>query len=254
MRNKLTVAILAAGKGKRMKNPDMAKVMATINDKPLVRFVLDSVIPLEPSDVLLVVGHQKQMVVDYINGEVQSENLPSIIKFVEQNEQLGTGHAVLQCYDALHDSKSDVLILAGDVPLIKTATLKRFIENHSDKQADLSVLTVEIPEPRGYGRIIRDDKGNFKKIVEEKDADDNEKQVKEINSGIFIVNSDFLFDALKNLSNNNAQKEYYLTDIIEIFNNKGLNTVAFLGNDFRELQGINSVEELEQARKAVDSL
>jgi bifunctional UDP-N-acetylglucosamine pyrophosphorylase/glucosamine-1-phosphate N-acetyltransferase len=173
----IAVVVLAAGKGKRMNNPNLAKVMALLGGKPLIHYVIDQVMVLDPSDILLVVGFQKQSIIDYIDGL----SIP-YLKFVEQTEQLGTGHAVAQAQSVLDGFASDVLILAGDVPLITADTLQKFIYKHRTDQADISVLTAIVPEPTGYGRIIRNDIGEFLKITEEKDATDDERLINEVKS------------------------------------------------------------------------
>ncbi|MFA6571026.1 MAG: sugar phosphate nucleotidyltransferase [Bacteroidota bacterium] len=238
----IAIVILSAGKGKRMLNPTMAKVMSLLGGKPLIGHVLEQVKPLAPEKILVIVGHQKDNVIDYVSS-LNFSNL----SFVEQMEQLGTGHAVAQTEQELSEYENDVLILSGDVPLLSSATILKFIESHYENDSDLSVLTTETENPTGYGRIVRDSAGVFKKIVEEKDATDNEKLVKEINSGVYLVRSQLLFSALKNVKNNNASGEYYLTDIIEILKNTGAIVNAFLLAEFEELQGINSPEDLLRA-------
>lgn len=241
MNHNLCIIILAAGKGKRMNNPNLAKVMATLSGKPLIGHVLDEAKKLNPERIILVVGHQKESVIEYVTS-ISNEN----ITFVEQREQLGTGHAVNQAKPELVNYNGDILILAGDVPLLSAETLLIFIENHTKNKSDVSVLSTIATNPFGYGRIIRDKEANFIKIVEEKDASIEERQVKEINSGVFLLNTDFLFNSLQAVSNKNAQGEYYLTDIIEILKNKGAKVQAFAGAEFDELQGVNSPEDLKK--------
>jgi len=238
----IAVVVLAAGKGKRMNNPNLAKVMALLGGKPLIHYVIDQVMVLDPSDILLVVGFQKQSIIDYIDGL----SIP-YLKFVEQTEQLGTGHAVAQAQSVLDGFAGDVLILAGDVPLITADTLQKFIYKHRTDQADISVLTAIVPEPTGYGRIIRNDIGEFLKITEEKDATDDERLINEVNSGIIVAKAKKLFPALNLLRNNNSQGEYYLTDAIEILLKSGSIVKAYSNASFEELQGINTIEDLKKA-------
>ncbi len=238
------IVILAAGKGKRMNNPSMAKVMATLDDKPLISHVLIEAKKLSPEKIILVVGHQKESVIEYVTS-IGFDN----ITFVEQREQLGTGHAVNQAKPELVNFGGDVLILAGDVPLLSSGTLINFIENHKKNKSDVSVLSTIAPNPYGYGRIIRDVNGYFLKIVEEKDASDEERKVDEINSGIFLLKSNLLFESLNAVSNQNSQGEYYLTDIIEILKRKNARVYAFAGAEFDELQGINSPEDLKKVEE-----
>ena len=240
----LAVVILAAGKGKRMLNPSMAKVMALLDGKPLIHHVLDQLAGLNPAKIIIVVGHQKDAVIEYVT----SLNIANL-NFVEQKEQLGTGHAVAQVESELADFVGDVLILAGDVPLLLCGTLQNFIIQHNEAKADVSDLTAYAPAPKGYGRIVRSSDGEFNSIVEEKDADDEIRKIAEINSGIFLVHPEALFSALKAVSNNNAQGEYYLTDIISILRERKAIIKAFPAKDFFELQGVNSVEELKAAEE-----
>ena len=221
-----------------MNNPDMSKVMALLDAKPLIYHVLKEAENLNPAEIILIVGHQKQSVVDYVQSA-----FPGIL-FAEQNEQMGTGHAVMQTIDNLKDFQGNVLILSGDVPLLSSGTLSKFIGFHFESGADLTVLSTIAPNPYGYGRIIRDSENDFLKIVEEKDATADEKEINEINSGVYFVKSSILFDALGSVSDNNAQGEYYLTDIIEILHKRGYKVMAFPGAVFEELQGVNSPDDL----------
>ncbi len=244
----LSIIILAAGKGKRMNNPALAKVMASLSDRPLIDYVLETVQNFITHNIFVVVGYQKDSVIEFVS----SKNIKNL-HFVEQKEQLGTGHAVAQVEPYLNGWQGNILILAGDVPMISFTTLKEFLQKHNNSSADLSVLTSRISNPFGYGRIIRNSDNSFRKIVEEKDADENQKKVNEINSGVYIVKSDFLFEALKELKNDNNQKEYYLTDIVEIFRQKQRKVEAFPIADSDEIFGINSQQDLFQAEKILKS-
>jgi UDP-N-acetylglucosamine pyrophosphorylase len=243
----LAVVILAAGKGKRMNNPDMPKVMALLNGKPLVEYVISQVKELNPLKIILVVGHHKEMIIDYFNNSDNS------LEYALQLEQLGTGHAVAQAESALKDFSGNVLILAGDAPLIQASTLMNFIAKHFEDKAIASDLTAIANDPTGYGRIVRNNLGDFIKIVEQKDASDEEKLIKEINSGIFCVDSKELFPALAGLKNNNAQGEYYLTDIIDYFIQNNKKVIGVSGADFDELQGINTIDELKKVEDFLNS-
>lgn len=242
--NKLAVIILAAGKGKRMNNPDLPKVLAEIDSKPLIYYVLSQVNKLNPQQTILVVGNHKEMVIDYVEKSEFND-----IQFVTQSEQLGTGHAVEMARDLLLQFDGEVLILAGDVPLLQSESLSRFINLHNECGSDISVLSTTAPNPQGYGRIVRDHDNNFLKITEHKDADDEIRKIDEINSGIYIVNAKMLFDSLKKVQNNNTQGEYYLTDIIEILKSEGKKVHAINTAPFDELQGINTSEELAKAEE-----
>lgn len=241
------VIILAAGKGKRMNNPSLAKVMALLKGKPLIQYVLDSVQKIDVDKIFLVVGYQKESIVNFVSS-LNVNNLT----FVEQKEQLGTGHAVAQVESYLNNWQGNLLILAGDVPLIRFETLTKLIEIHIETKADLSVLSARASKPYGYGRIIRNPDNSFKKIVEEKDADESEKNINEINSGVYVVKSESLFETLKELKNDNNQKEYYLTDIVEIYKQKNKKVEAFLIANYEEIFGINSQQDLLDAEKILN--
>lgn len=235
----ISVVILAAGKGKRMNNPNLPKVLAPLRGKTLLYYVLQSAIMIGSESTAVIVGHQKEMVIDYCKS-LDIDN----IEFAEQKEQLGTGHAVAQAKSIFENYEGNILILCGDVPLLRASTLSNFIREHNKIQSSVSVLTAKASNPFGYGRIIRDYNGNFIKITEEKDADEIQKTVDEINSGVYCIDSKDLFLSLDSISNNNSQGEYYLTDIIEILRNQGKKASGFCIAEFDELQGVNSPEQL----------
>jgi UDP-N-acetylglucosamine diphosphorylase/glucosamine-1-phosphate N-acetyltransferase len=238
--NKFCALILAAGKGIRMKS-DLAKVLHVLNGKPLLHYSLIVAKEAGAEKIVAVVGHQAEI--------VREKFANSGCIFVEQNPQLGTGHAVLQAKDVLADYKGLTVILCGDVPLLKAATIKSLIDNHLAAKAEVSVLTTIPPPPHTYGRIIKDNEGNVLKIVEHKDATDDEKKIGEINTGIYCVDTKFLFSALEKVNNNNQQNEYYLTDIVEIACREGMKVKSFIASDYIEVMGINTVEELSRAEK-----
>jgi UDP-N-acetylglucosamine pyrophosphorylase len=241
----LSVAILAAGKGKRMNNPDMAKVMYELHGKPMIDYVVAVALKLLPKRTLLVLGWQKQSVIDYLMP------LYPAIEFVEQREQLGTGHAVLQTKEALQDFEGDVLVLSGDVPLLSEETVKALVGVHQTSGAEATILTAEITDPTGYGRIIRNKDDSVKKIVEQKDASKKELTIKEFNSGIYVFNKQKLFETLALITPNNKQGEYYLTDVFEHFWKKEWHVAAVKARDANEVMGINTQEQLEQAISAL---
>lgn len=238
------VIILAAGKGKRMLNPDLPKVLSLLDEKPLIDYVLHLTNRLSPQKIVIVVGFHKEKVIEHVDS-LGYEN----IEYAVQHEQLGTGHAVMSARKNLVDFDGNILILAGDVPMIRYTTIKKFINLHNEASSRVSVLSTLAPNPTGYGRIIRDENNNFLDIIEEKDADELQKKVKEINSGIFLINSELLFSSLEKIGNHNAQNEYYLTDIIKVLRNMGHPVHAINCSDFAELQGINTVEDLQQAEQ-----
>jgi UDP-N-acetylglucosamine diphosphorylase/glucosamine-1-phosphate N-acetyltransferase len=238
--NKFCALILAAGKGIRMKS-DLAKVLHVLNGKPLLHYSMAAAESAGAEKIVVIIGHQADKIRDDFSG--------SGCIFVEQKPQLGTGHAVLQAKDVLADYKGLTVILCGDVPLLKPATIKSLVDNHLATKAVVSVLTTIPPPPHAYGHIVKDDKGNVLKIVEHKDATEDEKKIGEINTGIYCVDTKFLFSALANVTNDNQQHEYYLTDIVEIACREGLTVKSFAASDYVEVMGINTVEELSRAEK-----
>lgn len=228
--------IMAAGKGTRMKS-DKSKLVHKIFDKELVKRVVELANDIGSDDVVAVVGYLKEQVIDVLKDSV---------KYAYQEELLGTGHAVMQATEYLKNKKGKVVILYGDVPAIRKETLETLIEKSVRDKEYATLLTAIYENPTGYGRIIRDVGGNIKAIVEEKDADINQKQVKEINSGIYCFDIEELVDALQYIKPNNAQGEYYLTDVIKIMNDKGLKTGAVIVEDNTEILGVNDRKQLEQ--------
>ena len=235
-----TVIILAAGKGSRM-NSDIPKVLHEINNKSLIMHVIDSAKKIYPKQIIVIVGFKKQLVKD----NLKNNNL----KFVEQTEQLGTGHAIKMCLPELKKINGNVLILSGDVPLIKPETLNTFIDLHNKNECLASLITTDLKNPRGYGRIIKED-NKFVEIKEHKDATDTEKKIKEINSGIYIFNSIVLKEKIPLINNNNTQKEFYLTDIFNFINNDKISTYKIL--DPLEISGINTIEQLNQIEQKIN--
>jgi len=237
---KLAVVILAAGKGVRMQS-DLPKVFHKINDKPMLQYVIESVRSLQPALTLIVVGHKRELIVDYF------KEWP--IKFVTQEQQLGTGHAVMQAEALLKDFQGTVLVLAGDVPLISSQTLRELIDFHEKNNAAITDLTAELDDAGSYGRIIRKANGEILKIVEKKDATPDELKIKEFNSGTFCFDSRYLFKALKQIKAENVQKEYYLTDTIEIARSMNLPVFAYKINDVIQVLGVNTRDELLELEK-----
>lgn len=236
----LGIAILAAGKGKRMNLPEQPKVLALLNSKSLLSYVLDTALTLNPLKIYVIVGYKKNLVVDFVNKFYPHQ----FIEIVEQNEQLGTGHAILQLKNALDRKIDNLLVLSGDVPLITTQTLKKFIHFHINGQFDLSLISTNVDNPSGYGRIVRGIDGKVLSIVEDKDLKQGEEQINEINTGTYIIRTEHLFNFLQLIKNDNAQKEYYLTDLVEIYRQKGKSIGAFLIENNREVLGINTQQEL----------
>jgi len=235
---KFCALILAAGKGTRMKS-DLAKVLHVLDDKPLLHYCLQSAQMAGAEKIVVIVGYQAD--------KVREEFSHSGCIFVEQKPLLGTGHAVLQAKDVLAGYQGKTVILCGDVPLLKPATIRSLIENHIATGAAITVLTTTPPDASGYGRIIKDADGKIAKIVEERDATADEKKVGEINTGIYCADTSVLFEALGKVCNDNDQKEYYLTDIVEIACREGRKVRSHIAPDYVEVMGINTAEELTRA-------
>ena len=227
--------IMAAGKGTRM-NSKKSKLVQKIYDKELVKRVVELAQKIDSDEIITVVGYLKEQV---------QEVLGDSTKYAYQEELLGTGHAVMQAEEFLKGKKGKALILYGDVPIIRPETLKKLIAKSINNKEYATVLTAVYDNPTGYGRIIRDQGGSVKEIIEEKDADIIQKEIKEINSGIYCFDIEELVLALKHVNNNNSQKEYYLTDVIKIMNEKGLKTGAMLVEDNTEILGVNDRSQLE---------
>jgi UDP-N-acetylglucosamine diphosphorylase/glucosamine-1-phosphate N-acetyltransferase len=238
----LAIIILAAGKGKRMNNPEMAKVLYPVLGRPMIDHVLDRALELTPERVVLVVGHRKELVTAHVNETFGNGR----ILFAEQNEQLGTGHAVMQCADALAGFDGDVLVLSGDVPGLTSSTLTRLLDAHRSSGAACTMIAATLDDPTGYGRVVRNGAGDVDRIVEHKDASDEERAIREINTGIYLFNKALLFDALRQITPNNAQGEYYLTDVLAILRAAGHRVAAIVTTNAAEVMGVNTVAQLEE--------
>jgi bifunctional UDP-N-acetylglucosamine pyrophosphorylase / glucosamine-1-phosphate N-acetyltransferase len=241
----LNILIMAAGLGTRMKSK-RAKVLHELGGLPLIAWVCRTAQALDPRSILVVVGHQAEEVERAALAEVGE-----LASFVIQAKQRGTGDAVESARTALENSNSLVLVLSGDVPMIKTETLKKFIEHHQTTGAASSILSVRLENPTGYGRIIRDEHDAFQTIVEQRDASDEQRQVKEINSGIYCFEAKELFQALSRVEPANDQGEYYLTDVPAIIMANGGKVSVYLHNDAREVYGVNSRADLAEFENLV---
>ena len=240
-KQQLATVIMAAGKGTRMKSTDKAKVMFELRGKPMLDYVVTLAQALGSDRILAIVGFQREGVMAYVR-----KSHPTV-EFAVQEPQLGTGHAVMQAEQALRGFTGDVLVLSGDVPLLKKETLDGLWNKHLSSGAIATVLTAEPADPTGYGRIIRTDTGMVAKIVEHKDASADELAVREINSGIYVFQQVGLFDGLKHITAHNAQKEYYLTDVFGYYRSKGRKVAAVKARSVDEIQGINTLEQLQEA-------
>lgn len=237
---KLKTLILAAGKGTRMKS-DMPKVIHKVNGIPMITKIIDTLSGLNPEENILILGHKKEEVL-----KVVGENCD----YVLQTEQLGTGHAVIQAKEKLEGYDGDVMILYGDTPLLRESTLKSLYDYHKESGAVTTILTSIYENPFGYGRIVKED-GLVKAIVEEKEASEEIKKIKEVNAGVYCFNSKELFKALDKIDNNNEKGEYYLTDVIGIQVSENKKVQSFILEDKMEILGVNSKVELAQAGKVL---
>ena len=234
-----TSIILAAGMGTRMKS-QKPKVLHKVCGKELCKWVIDASKKAGADTVVSVIGHKADMV---------KEALGKSCEFAIQSEQKGTGHAVMQAADFIKDTDGNVVILNGDAPLITAETIKDVIAYHNENKNAVTVITAVLDDATGYGRIVRDANGDVKKIVEQKDASDEEKKINEVNSGMYVFDSAALSYALTKLTPNNAQGEYYLTDTVEILLEAGKKAGAFAIEDNDEIRGINDRIQLYEAEK-----
>ena len=241
MTRNLAVVILAAGQGKRMKS-SLPKVLHPVAGQPMLNYVVQNARDLKASPIVAVIGHGA----DQVRAAMKSQEL----SFVHQENQFGTGHALLCAEEALKDFSGDLLLLCGDVPALGGKTLRTLVTHHRQHSASVTILTAELKDPKGYGRIIRGPQG-VERIVEEKDADVVEREVKEINTGVYLFRAPLVFTLLKKVNNRNAQGEYYLTDIVSEAKKLGEQVEAVLVANVEETMGINDRVQLSQADKAM---
>jgi bifunctional UDP-N-acetylglucosamine pyrophosphorylase/glucosamine-1-phosphate N-acetyltransferase len=235
----LDILVLAAGLGTRMKSRK-AKVLHQLGGHPLIAHVCRAAQSLEPRMIHVIVGHQA----DKVEAAVLKTLDQNQVTFITQAQQLGTGDAVMSARAALAGTDSTVLILSGDVPLIRAETLRLFLNHHQQSGGVCSILSVRMENPTGYGRIVRDDQDRLLKIVEQKDASPEERQIREINSGIYCFEAGKLFSALERVQPRNQQGEYYLTDVAEILLSDGEPVDVYRHDDAREVSGVNTRAEL----------
>lgn len=246
-RRSLDVLILAAGLGTRMRS-NHAKVLHMADGRPLIDHVCRTAAALSPENIFIVVGHQAEEVRSAVLTEFEQNK----VTFVEQKEQLGTGDAANAAREYLEGRDSTILVLSGDVPLIRPETLKGLIQqHHTHRNTACTILTVDQSHPAGYGRVIRGPGGAFERIVEQKDATESELEIGEVNAGIYCFNTRRLFDALRNVRNENAQGEYYLTDVPALLNAAGEEVAIFRHNDPREIEGVNTREQLADIERLI---
>ena len=227
--------ILAAGKGTRM-HQEIPKCACKVLGKPMINHLVDTLKELSFDNITIVVGYQKEVIIDLLKDEK--------VEFVVQEEQLGTGHACKMAYDKLKDFDGDTLILAGDMPLVGTNNINLIMNYHNENNYAMTILSALFENPFSYGRIIRDNNNNVTDIIEEKEATDAQKLIKEINTGLYVVDNKILFETLKLINNNNNKGEYYLTDIVNIISKNNPVGAYCAEYDYR-LMGINDVKTLE---------
>lgn len=233
----IAVIILAAGLGTRMKS-QKAKVLHQVLGQPMILYVVDTAVQVAGKDIILVVGHQVEQV-----RKVVSEH--ALAEYAYQERQLGTGHAVLCALPQVPAHSEHIVILCGDVPMITADTIRNLVEDHLDRERDITVLAVEIDKPAGYGRVLINVDNQVTGIVEEADATNEEKKIRMINTGIYCVEKTFLAESLQKIDTDNAQGELYLTDIIAVGHREKKAVGALLAGDEHEFYGINSKEDLE---------
>ncbi|MBI4552951.1 MAG: NTP transferase domain-containing protein [Candidatus Latescibacteria bacterium] len=236
----LVSLIMAAGKGTRMSS-DLAKVLHPLCGRPMVEYVVEEARAISSDRILVVIGHQAERLRLVLRGYP--------VEFVEQREQLGTGHAVLQARETLAGFDGVLLVLSGDTPLLRAPTLRCLVEHHGRTRAAVTILTARMPDPFGLGRIVRDETGQVIRIVEEKDATPEERQIAEVNTGTYCFDCRALFAVLTGLKPTNRQGEYYLTDTIHLLHGQGRGVSAYTAERADETVGINTPEQLAQAER-----
>ena len=232
----VVAVVLAAGLGKRI-GVDIPKVMLEWRGRPLVRWVTEALHEARIIRTIIVVGHRGEM--------IEAEYLGEPVDLVWQHERLGTAHAVLQAEPELRDFAGQILVTLGDAPRIRSTTIHNMVARHVETDAAATILTAVVPDPTGYGRVIADAEGNVDRIVEHRDADDQIRKIREINSGMICFRSEGLFNLLRRIGNDNEQEEYYLTDAIALLRETGRKVIAWRADDPEEVLGVNTLEELD---------
>lgn len=235
----LKTLILAAGKGTRMKS-DLPKVLHKVNGKPMLHKILDVVNFLQPEENILILGYKREEILSTLEN----------CSYVVQEEQLGTGHAILQAKEKLKDYRGDIMVLCGDTPLLREETLQQLYQYHKEQKAVTTVLTAIYENPFGYGRIIKKDE-KVLGIVEEKEATEEQKKIQEVNAGVYCFDSQELWKALSKINNKNEKGEYYLTDVLSIQSMEGKTVLSYELKDSQEILGVNSKVELAEANQVL---
>lgn len=234
--------IPAAGKGTRLQaiSGDLPKAMFRVNGKPMLEIVLENINFVRPEDIYVVVGYGKEKIID---------NFGDRYHYVEQKQQLGTGHAVMECAEAFEGYEGSVLVTFGDMPLFRREEMLKMCQQHQKSGADCTLMTAENPNLTMWARVTRDADGKFQAIVEGKDCTPQQAQIKELFSGVIVFNSKSLFHVLPQVGCANAQKEYYLTEVPELMAKQGMKVETFFIKDGNDLHGINTPEDLEMCEK-----
>lgn len=237
--------IPAAGKGKRLQAVcgDLPKAMCCVGEKPMLDIVLDNVNFVDEQDIYIVVGYGKEKIM---------EHLGSRCNYVEQKQQLGTGHAVMECASAFEGFDGTVLITFGDMPLFRREEMRKMCQQHMENGADCTLMTAENPELKMWARVVRDTQGNFQQIVEGKDCTPEQAQIKELFSGVLVFNSKSLFEILPQIGCNNVQKEYYLTEVPDLMVKQGMKVQTYFTKDGNDLRGVNTPEDLEKCQQILE--
>lgn len=243
----ITAVILAAGKGTRMGSVEgsvIPKVMFKACGKPLIDYSIQNIQDAGISNVVLVVGYKKELVMDEVGDKVE---------YAVQEEQLGTGHAAMMARPSLEGKASAIIICYGDMPLFKPETIKNLISIYQEKQPTIAILSVDFHDPNfwAFGRLIRNDQGYVSAIVEQKDCTEEQKAINESNPGFYIFDADWLWENFDKLSTNNAQHEYYLTDMIKIASDQGKKIIAVKVSSEEEVLGVNTPEQLAEAERII---
>lgn len=240
----IATVILAAGKGTRMKS-DLPKVLHPLNDRPMIHYVVDVAEAINSEKTVLIIGHKREL--------VKEMTADRGVEYAVQDPQLGTGHAVMQTQPNFESYEGNVLVLSGDVPLLRAESIQKLIDYHVENDRLATLLTAEMEDPTGYGRVVRDAEGNVAKIVEEKDADEETRKIKEINVGIYIFKGAELYKTLPMVKNDNRQSEYYLPDVLKIYVEQGEKLAAVMTPDVEETHGINTIDQLKNAEDILNA-
>lgn len=231
----LAAVILAAGRGKRMES-DLPKVLHEVGGKPMIHWVVDTAMGARVDPIVVIVGQGREQVMESLQY--------APVKFAIQDQPLGTGHAVEQSRSILENFNGGVLVLSGDVPGIRDNTIQRLCRRHQQTNAKAAMLTADVEDPTGYGRVLRDKNGHLRRVVEQKDASPEESLVREINGGIYVFEAKTLFKTLPMVKNDNKQKEYYLPDVLYILREQNEIVAIEKVEDYREILGVNTKQEL----------